>query len=131
MGKTSHDLFPKELAEKYTADDKRVIDTGEVFDSVESHQVPATAETIYVRVLKTPVRNSAGEIIGVQGIFWDVTERQRMEELLTTRAAELEAVTQVSTAAAAILDPDQLLQEVVDLTKERFQPVPRPHISTR
>jgi len=36
------------------------------------------------------------------------------------RAAELATVAEVSTATATILKVDQLLQEVVDLTKERF-----------
>ena len=36
------------------------------------------------------------------------------------RATQMATVSDVSTAASTILDPDQLLQTVVDLTKERF-----------
>jgi signal transduction histidine kinase len=36
------------------------------------------------------------------------------------RARELETVAVVSTKASTVLDPDELLQSVVDLTKERF-----------
>ena len=36
------------------------------------------------------------------------------------RAAELEAVARVSATTSTVLDPDKLLQAVVDLTKERF-----------
>lgn len=41
-------------------------------------------------------------------------------EALTRRAAELETVAQVSTVTLTILDTADLLQRVVDLTKERF-----------
>jgi PAS domain S-box-containing protein len=81
IGKTDFDFFPKELAEKYRRDDMRVAETGEVFEDVERHQKPS-GEKIYVQVFKTPVRNFKGEVIGTQGIFWDVTERKRVEEAL-------------------------------------------------
>jgi signal transduction histidine kinase len=48
----------------------------------------------------------------------DETERGRQQ--LDKRAAELQTVAQVSTAAATILDPDSLLQSVVDLTRYSF-----------
>jgi signal transduction histidine kinase len=41
-------------------------------------------------------------------------------ELNERRARELETVAVVSTKASTVLDPDELLQSVVDLTKERF-----------
>ncbi|HIE58215.1 MAG TPA: GAF domain-containing protein, partial [Anaerolineales bacterium] len=48
----------------------------------------------------------------------DETERARRQ--LDKRATELETVAQVSTAAASILDPQSLLQSVVDLTRYSF-----------
>ena len=47
-------------------------------------------------------------------------ETLRLTEELKKRAAEMEAVAVVSTVASTLLDPDKLLQSVVDLTKERF-----------
>jgi len=49
----------------------------------------------------------------------DETERSRQQ--LDKRAAELETVAKVSTAAATTLDPQALLQSVVDLTKFSFE----------
>jgi len=48
----------------------------------------------------------------------DETERGRQQ--LDKRAAEMETVAQVSTAAATILNPEALLQSVVDLTRYSF-----------
>ena len=52
--------------------------------------------------------------------FMDITERIQAQEAMAKRATELATVAQVSTAASTMLDPDKLLQSVVDLTKERF-----------
>ena len=80
-GKTDFDFFPAELAEKYRRDDKDVIEKGQVLDVVEEHVTPK-GEKLYVQVMKTPLRGPDGKAIGIQGIFWDVTERMRAEEKL-------------------------------------------------
>jgi PAS domain S-box-containing protein len=81
IGKTDFDFFPKELAEKYRKDDRRVVETGKVFEDIEEHRKP-DGERIHVQVLKTPVYNFKGITVGMQGIFWDVTEEKRAEEAL-------------------------------------------------
>ena len=40
-GRTDFDFFPHELAQKYQADDQRVIQTGKPYETVEEHQPPA------------------------------------------------------------------------------------------
>jgi signal transduction histidine kinase len=47
-------------------------------------------------------------------------ETLRLTEELQKRAAELATVATVSTTASNVLDPDELLDKVVNLTKERF-----------
>ncbi len=47
-------------------------------------------------------------------------EHRRTEETLAKRAVELETVVKVSTQVSQLLEVDKLLQEVVDLTKTRF-----------
>lgn len=53
-------------------------------------------------------------------IVRDFTSRRQSEQTLAKQATELETVARVSTAASTILEVDQLLQEVADLTKESF-----------
>ncbi len=81
VGRTDFDFFPKELAEKYRRDDELVMSTAQVFETVEEHQ-KETGEMIYVQVLKSPVYDARNEIVGVQAIFWDVTEKRRAEDSL-------------------------------------------------
>ncbi len=52
--------------------------------------------------------------------FMDITDRIRAQEAVAKRAAELQTVAEVSTTTATTLEPDRLLQAVVDITKERF-----------
>jgi PAS domain S-box-containing protein len=88
LGKTDLDLYPQPLAEKYRADDRRIIETGETYEDVEAHEQPGG--THWVQVVKTPVRDAQGAIVGTQAIFWDVTSRRRAEEELRRYSAELE-----------------------------------------
>jgi PAS domain S-box-containing protein len=78
LGKTDFDLFLPDLAEKYRRDDHQVIITGQVLEDVEEH-CRLGGDKIYVQVLKTPVYDSNGQVVGTQGIFWDVTARKRAE----------------------------------------------------
>ena len=81
LGKTDFDFFPEDLAAKYQADDLKVITTRKVLETEEEHET-ASGERLVVKVVKTPVYNAAGEIIGMQGIFWDITEQKRAQEEL-------------------------------------------------
>ena len=81
LGKTDFDFFPRDLAEKYHADDQEVMTAFKIVDTDEMHIRP-NGEQLWVHVLKTPLLDAAGKVIGIQGIFWDVTERRRMEAAL-------------------------------------------------
>jgi PAS domain S-box-containing protein len=87
-GKEDYDLFPKGLADKYHADDVRIIETGKT-ENLEEKYMVAGKET-WVNTIKTPVRDENGEIVGVLGIFWDITERKRAEEEIRLLNTELE-----------------------------------------
>ncbi|CAN5790471.1 hypothetical protein BH23PLA1_BH23PLA1_21590 [soil metagenome] len=81
IGRTDRDFFPAELAEKYRRDDRHVMETGTIFDTVEEHVTP-DGQTRYVRVMKTPLHDSLGRVNGTQAIYWDVTEERRAVEAL-------------------------------------------------
>jgi phosphoserine phosphatase RsbU/P len=87
VGKTDFDFFPAELAEKYRRDDWRVLETGVPFTNIEEHQ-PSGGQRSFVQILKTPLYEASGRIIGLQGMFWDITKQRQMEEDLR-RSEEL------------------------------------------
>jgi sigma-B regulation protein RsbU (phosphoserine phosphatase) len=88
LGKTDFDFFPKELAEQYTRDDRRVIETGQTYEITEDHH-PLGQERRITQVVKTPLYGADGQIIGLQGIFWDITDKKRAEEQIRLATAEL------------------------------------------
>jgi sigma-B regulation protein RsbU (phosphoserine phosphatase) len=79
IGKTDHDFFPAELADKYRRDDLKVMASGTLVEDTERHQLPS-GEQRYVAVVKTPVYDAHRQVIGTQGMFWDVTASKWAEE---------------------------------------------------
>ncbi len=79
VGKTDFDFFPAELAEKYRRDDWRVMETGQTCDIVEEHH-PIGQKKRIIQVVKTPLYGADGKIVGLQGIFWDITQQRQTEE---------------------------------------------------
>lgn len=75
VGKTDYEFYPEELAEKYRADDKRIMQSGETRD-IEERYIKDGQEMV-VRTVKTPVKDERGNVIGVLGIFRDITERKK------------------------------------------------------
>ncbi len=57
---------------------------------MERHQKP-NGETAYVQVLKTPVYDFQGQVVGSQGMFWDVTARKMAEQAMVAGKAAAES----------------------------------------
>jgi two-component system sensor histidine kinase/response regulator len=89
LGKTDFDFYPAELAEKYRHDDHRVAESGEIFEDTEQYK--KSGETRYVHVMKSPVRDAAGNIVETQVVFWDVTAQKTAEEHREQAKAAAEA----------------------------------------
>lgn len=103
VGITDFEIFPRELADKYRADDLRVIETGKFFEDVERSR-DHEGNDLYVHVLKTPVRDATGNIIGVQVVFWDETERVRAEQDLVASEARARGIFETSLDCIIITD---------------------------
>ncbi len=78
VGRSDLELWPAEEAEKYRADDRRVMELGEP-EYLEEAQTQANGETIWVATNKVPLRNSQDQVIGILGTFMDITHIKRLE----------------------------------------------------
>jgi len=93
LGHTDYDFYPRNLAEKYRADDKRVIQSGNT-ERIEERYIERGQERI-VETFKTPFIDERGKIVGVLGIFHDITQQKETErqsherEIAAARAQEL------------------------------------------
>jgi PAS domain S-box-containing protein len=102
-GKTDRDFFPFDQAEKFLEDDKKVLEAGEPENREDQYLLDG--REIIVHMLKAPLRDENGTIIGLMGIFWDITQEKHREEeaaknlahiesLLSNRTDELEKINQ-------------------------------------
>jgi len=91
LGHIDFDPADPELSRRFQADDRRVIETGEVFHFEDTVLRPGSTPR-QIEIVKGPVRDSAGRITGVQGFFWDITERRLAEEAHRSIEAQLRQV---------------------------------------
>jgi PAS domain S-box-containing protein len=94
-GKTSHDIFPKEQADAFTAHDQGVLDAGQAVEGEEEWHHADGVHT-YLTV-KFPIFDFTGKVTGIGAIGTDITDRklaeerlQKSEKNLQMRIAELE-----------------------------------------
>jgi PAS domain S-box-containing protein len=77
IGKTSHDIFPAALADRFRANDLAAIAAGR---PVEFEEVVPQDDGVHTYIsLKFPLRDASGAISGVCGISTDITERKRSQ----------------------------------------------------
>ncbi|MBN1815568.1 MAG: PAS domain-containing protein [Anaerolineae bacterium] len=120
VGKTDFDFVPPELAAQFRADEERVIQSGQPVINREEPIDSPDGRLRWNLATKVPLRDSQGEIIGIVGIGREITEIKLAELALERRALQLQTAAEVSQAASSVLDPDKLIQQVVDLVRERF-----------
>jgi PAS domain S-box-containing protein len=94
-GKTDYDFYPKKLAEKYRADDKRIMISGKA-ENIEEEYIQDGQE-VFVHTAKTPVKDEKGNVVGILGIFWDITERKQMQQKIEEYSQQLEVLVEKRT----------------------------------
>ena len=85
-GKTSHDLFPKEIADTFIAHDRAVIESGEVGEEEEEFTLEDGVHTYLTA--KFPIYDQ-GRVVAVGAIRTDITDRKRAVEKIRESEAQL------------------------------------------
>jgi len=92
IGKTDFDLFSKEDAARFVADDQAVLTSGQpVLDRQESFIDPEGRKHWLVSS-KLPLRNQGGQIVGLIGIGRDITAHKQAEEALQQARDQLQMI---------------------------------------
>ncbi|MGR8933629.1 MAG: ABC transporter substrate-binding protein [Gammaproteobacteria bacterium] len=110
VGKDDFQLAWQAQAERYRADDRRVMASGVAKIDYEEPQTTSDGRTVWLRTSKVPLRNERNDIIGVLGTYDDISRRKQaeadldryrrqLEELVAARTAELEAAKEAAEAA--------------------------------
>lgn len=90
VGKTDFDLFPRNMAEVFQANDRQVL---EARTALESEEIAPHDDGPHTYLsLKFPLSDANGELYAICGISTDITDRKEMEaELAEARDAALES----------------------------------------
>lgn len=90
IGRTDHDFFPADLAEKLKRDDKKVLEAGKL-ENIEDQYI-VDGQEVVIHMVKAPLRDEKGRLVGLTGIFWDITEEKHREDEAMRRHAYLEGL---------------------------------------
>ena len=89
LGKDDFALHPKELAEKFLADDQVVLQTGQPVINREEYVIGKQGQKTWLLTTKIPLRDENDQIAGLIGLGRDITERKRIEEELKTNEMQM------------------------------------------
>ncbi len=82
LGKTDHEIFPKDIATKLYEDDQNVLQSGKPLLKSEEKLVLPSGEERWLETSKIPLFDDHGSVRGLIGIGYDITERKRAQEEL-------------------------------------------------
>jgi PAS domain S-box-containing protein/putative nucleotidyltransferase with HDIG domain len=108
LGKSDNDFYPNDLADRYQADDRMVMETGQPLIDREEPSLGPNNTRRWLLTTKVPLRDSQGQVIGVVGIARDITRQKRTEEDLQKAHAELES--RVAERTAELASANERLQ---------------------
>ncbi|HSG22560.1 MAG TPA: PAS domain-containing protein [Azonexus sp.] len=84
-------FFDADTAANLRRNDRRVIEDGESLRQIEENVLQSGSEKQVFLSVKVPMRDSAGQIVGLLGVSSDITEQQRIKNALHEVSNELEA----------------------------------------
>ena len=124
LGKDDYQLMWAEHAEIYRADDRAVMASGTPKLYYEEPQTGPAGQTLWLSTSKLPLRGADGEIVGVLGMYEDITERKRAESAIRELNADLERRVKLRTAelevANAVLVQARDAAEAANRAKSAF-----------
>jgi len=124
IGKTFYDIYPKEAAEQYAANDKQVIESVSAIEIEESF--PQDGRTRIFLSQKFPLVDEEGEIYAIACISTDITARKEAEaalkesEEIYSKAFQSSPQVMIITRAedGQYIDVNEAFTEVFGYTKE-------------
>ncbi len=92
LGKTDLDFFSKEEADRFMADDRTVMETGQAVIDREESFLDDQGRKRWLLTTKLPLRDPGGRIIGLIGIGRDITSHKQTEDALQEARDQLRTI---------------------------------------
>ena len=86
---------------------------GEVLKDIETLRRKKDGSIIEVSLTLSPIKDAAGEVIGICGISRDISEKKRVEKELIRRSQEMSRLFFISSAMRSTLELNKLLRMVL------------------
>ena len=86
IGKTDAEVYPPFLATQYLKDDKVVLGEGRSVINREEYVEDASGTRRWLLTSKIPLKDTAGQVLGLVGIGRDITDRKDLENKLLIMA---------------------------------------------
>jgi len=115
IGKSDHDLYPKNLADLFKKNDQQVIKENAPLE-MEEYAMHDDGLHAYISV-KVPLHDTHGNIYAVCGISTDITERKKHEDLLKNYNLKLAQSVKQQTSELKIAKEEA---EAANRSKSRF-----------
>jgi len=102
LGKNNYDFFPKEMADTFHANDRRVIEAG---TPLEFEEIVPHDDGIHTYIsIKFPLKDPEGIPYAVCGISTDISDRKRAEDARRASEEQLQAILDNSPAVIYLID---------------------------
>ncbi len=118
IGKTDFDMGWKDLAEIYRADDLRVMESEVPKLAYEEPQTSPEGKIIWVRTSKVPLRDAEQNVIGILGVFEDITAHKQAEEIQKRLTRALRILSKCNQVLVHVQNEQELLDEICQLVVE-------------
>ena len=117
LGKTDAEIFPPDVAALASTNDRWVCDTGQPMLNCEELLCNRDGRCVWLLSSKLPLKDAAGQVVGLLGIARDITERKRAEEerqqaeaALKRSAATLRSIFRAASIGIGLVSNRVLLQ---------------------
>ncbi|MBE0440346.1 MAG: EAL domain-containing protein [Gammaproteobacteria bacterium] len=118
INKNDSQLAWKKDAELYRADDQQVMNTMTPKLAYEEPQTKDSGERIWLRTSKVPLFNTANDVIGILGMYEDITQQKQAEQTRIKLDRQLQLLSQCNSTLIHANDEQSILNDICRLTVE-------------